>query len=106
MKALEKRVGALEINSGIGGGWDHSKPTHLIGMHAGEDYPAAIRKYREDYPDKVVAHDHNVIWLSFVDPQFNEDGSRKFRKAKEDHESALRDGRSLADVLAEMGEEQ
>ncbi len=103
MKQLARRVGSLEVKSGVGG-WDIYKTTHLIWRSETEDELSGLRGYRAANPEKVVGPDDNVIWPIGVAPKFDADGNRVFRKAADDEELAKRGGRPLVDLLAELGE--
>ena len=94
MRALEKRLQALEVGSGIAGGWDMSRPTHLIRVEHSQPYCQAVEAYRLQNPDKEIDGRDNVMWLQFVDVNWSEDG-RIIPPIKDEREPP-----SLAEAMA------
>jgi hypothetical protein len=103
VKQIERRVGSLEFKAGLASGWDVFKTTHLIGIHEGEDELSALRRYIDSNPKEPVGPDDNVIWLTFVKPKFDADGKHVRRTATDDKQAAAHGDRSLAELLAELG---
>jgi hypothetical protein len=97
MKLNERRLNALEHTFGMKGGWDHTKPTHVIIMDEGAPYGEALAEYRRKNPDKAIGPDDNAIWIRLVSPQHDDEGRmipRTPPKGPSDHE-----GPTLADVM-------
>lgn len=97
MKALTRRLGALEISSGMNGGWDYSKPTHRIIKREDQTHLEAVADYRAKHPDKVIGAADNVIWRTIVAPR--RDGNDAII-SREQSRQGLNTGPSLADILA------
>jgi len=100
MRAITKRVDALEHRAGMndGSGWDHSKPGHVIIKDEGQPYREALAEYIAANPDRPVEGDHNVMWIGLVAPKVDETGG-VIPQATASHG----DGPDLAEVLAELG---
>lgn len=94
MRALTKRLHALEHATGMHGGWDHTKPTHMILMDEHQPYGAALADYQARYPDKVAGADDNVMWIQLVSPEFDESGVMIPRTKRESYK-----GPTLGDVM-------
>jgi len=101
MRAITKRVDALEHRAGMndGSGWDHSKPGHVIIKDEGQPYREALAEYIAANPDRPVEGDHNVMWIELVTPKADADG----RAVTQDKgPEGLGVGPELAEVLAEL----
>ena len=97
MRALAKRLGALETASGMNGGWDYSKPTHSIIKREDQTHLEAVADYRAKHPGKVIGAADNVIWRNIIAPLRDESGAII---ARELPKQGLNTGPSLADILA------
>lgn len=95
MKAIDRRLSALEVGAGIGGGWDYAKPCHAIIYGEEQTHAEGLAEYRARFPDKAINQDDNVIWIKLVSPKFDKSGA-PIPQSK-DEESK---GPSLAEVMA------
>lgn len=99
MRAITRRLEALEQASGMYGGWDISKPVHTILLAEAQPYEQALADYMRQHPDKEVRGDHNVMWIVLASPKFDEAGGRIWRDVEQDNKQ---DGPSLSEVLEQM----
>jgi hypothetical protein len=97
MKALTRRLDAVELASGVNGGWDIRKPCHVIIMDETQPHVEALAEYRAKFPDKAINPDDNVMWIQLVSPELDANGSVI---PKEPAKQGMADGPSLADILA------
>lgn len=101
MRAQAKRLESLEMASGLGGGWDITKPCHSIILSEDTPYTDALTAYMNANPEKRVRGDDNVIWIQICSPKFDETGKMITRKPQT-VEDVQQGGPSLAQVLKQL----
>lgn len=99
MRAITRRVDALEKAAVGPHGWDISKPVHAIIMDEETPHAEALAEYMAKNPDVAVESDHNVIWWVLVSPKRDEQGNWIHR----DPDQRGNDGPTLGEVLAQIG---
>lgn len=101
MRAITRRLDALEDQYGVNGGWDIRKPCHVILMDENGSYSDALAEYMRKEPGKPVAGDDNVMWIQLCSPKFDEAG-RIIKREPQSVEDVQNSGPSLADILKQM----